>query len=122
MNNVRILPPALITDMAIASSLGYSRASVDERLRNRKTGVTHQHRFEQWTEAPLGVMDLHEFSCSANPVNEPDSATYQVISGLIDQIAKSSGLFARYAPREIGLLLGTTTLGLQGVHSRCPEI
>lgn len=103
-----------ITGISIASALGRRWQELGDAVMQQKSGIRHGHRYAEWIAAPLGELPLDDWQVPAQDRLKSDQVMRQVLQGMLTQLADESQVFQRYAPRDIGFFLGTTTCGIDG--------
>jgi len=103
-----------ITGISIASALGRHWQTLGEAVMQEKSGIHKKHRYAEWIAAPLGELPLDDWQVPTTDRLQSDQVMRHVVKGMIEQLAAETQIFERYAPRDIGLFLGTTTCGIDG--------
>lgn len=108
-----MVKPSAITAVAVTCSLGDSVTAMQARILANQPGLGYAHRFAERMQAPLGELPaLRQKSESFKEAAREDQH-FAVVAPLIDELDRKTGLFARYQPHEIGLMLGTSTYGIE---------
>lgn len=106
-----------ITGISIASALGRRWQDLGDAVIEPRVGITRAHRYAEWVQAPLGELPLDDWQVPVDDRLKSDQVMRRVMQGMIEQLDAETRLFERFAPRDIGFFLGTTTCGIDGFFS-----
>lgn len=109
--------PIRITGISIASALGRHWQELGAAVMNKESGITRDHRFAEWIQAPLGELPLKAYGVPSEDLMKSDQIMRRVMQGMIEQLHKETRVFDRFAPQDIGFFVGTTTCGIDGFFS-----
>ncbi len=111
------MPSVSITGISIASALGRHWQDLSDAVIDRTSGLTRDHRYAEWIQAPLGELPLDAWQVPPEERLKSDQVMRRVLQGMIEQPNADTRLFERFAPQDIGFFLGTTTCGIDGFFS-----
>ncbi|WP_141731495.1 beta-ketoacyl synthase N-terminal-like domain-containing protein [Oligoflexus tunisiensis] len=106
-----------ITGISVASALGRQWQDLGDAVIQQKSGIHRAHRFAEWIQAPLGELPLDTWQVPEAERLKSDQVMRRVMQSMIEQLDGETHVFTRYAPRDIGLFIGTTTCGIDGFFS-----
>ncbi|MGE0174559.1 MAG: beta-ketoacyl synthase N-terminal-like domain-containing protein [Oligoflexales bacterium] len=112
-----LLPTISITGAAVASCLGRSLGVIHEKLLVGIRGLSKDHRFQDWTDAPLGELPWDLFGVVPGDLEQPDRVARRIVFSLVDELERKTKVFSRYDKHRIGLFLGTSTCGIKAFEN-----
>ncbi|MCP3924699.1 MAG: beta-ketoacyl-[acyl-carrier-protein] synthase family protein [Desulfobacterales bacterium] len=102
-----------ITGVSASCCLGSNIDEIITKLYRKERGQTFNHRFKKWTKSPLGEMNFESFGLDKPSESACDKSVNHIISHWIEDLQEQTRLFDRYQPSEIGLIIGSTTYGIE---------
>jgi 3-oxoacyl-[acyl-carrier-protein] synthase-1 len=103
-----------ITGISIASALGRRWEDLGDAVIAQKSAIHYEHRYAEWIKAPLGELPLDEWRVPDKDRLKSDRVMHLVLQSMMERLNEDTRVFERYAPRDIGFFLGTTTCGIDG--------
>ncbi len=91
-------------------ALGKSMDIIEEKIMKGQSAFRRNHRYQEWLDVPCGEINCQSLLAFSK---DTDEMIFQMSCDALEQIHEQSSLFSRYRPDEIGLFIGTTTMGSQ---------
>jgi len=106
----------VVSGVSVVSSLGCTFEALTSALLARRSGLSTQHRFEEFTKGTLGTLSPAD-RAPAVRVSGPLLADDGVrrLARCVEDLQNETRFFDRFAPERIGLFLGTSNSGVDSI-------
>ena len=96
--------------MAAICNLGSTLGQIEENIFSGRQFLSKSHRYKKNIGAPCGEVDFSVLNLSLGN-DDSDALNYKMAAYCITQMQNQTSFLDHYRPEEIGLFLGTTTMG-----------
>lgn len=100
-----------ISGISAICALGQSTAQIMKALLKRQENFTKEHRYSELISSPCGEIDVRSFGLEPSLDLDTDKLLIEIASAMLSDLLNKTNVKTRYSQDEIGLFLGTTTMG-----------